>query len=210
LAVDGVDNQQEERMNSRQVSIGVLWMVLAVLSATVFAQERPAPKKFATAGVIELGGSAMFQYSTPVVDGKTGEAGWMLVATPSVGYFIIDDLSVGAEPLGVAVDHHAGSTSTSLRFLGSAAYHFRVNRIFFVYVQGLAGYTAEITSASGSQTTRSGFSFGGRLGGKFPIAERGMINAGVHYLMIAENPAGASNRYGSNELAATVGFAIWL
>ncbi len=37
-----------------------------------------------------------------------------------------------------------------------------------------------------------------------------MINAGVHYLMIAENPAGASNRYGSNELAVTVGFAIWL
>jgi hypothetical protein len=200
-------------MNGRHMG-GQLFLrtgiALLVLGAAAFGQEKQVPKRFATAGVLELGGSAMFQYSTPVVDGKTGDAGWMLVATPSVGYFVIDDLSIGAEPLGVAVDHAAGNTSTSLRFLGSVAYHFRVNRMFFLYVQGLAGYTAEITSTSGSQTTRSGFSFGGRLGGKFPIADRGMINAGVHYLMIAENPAGVSNRYGSNELAVTVGFALWL
>ncbi len=81
-------------------------IALLVLGAVAFGQEKQVPKRFATAGVIELGGSAMFQYSTPVVDGQTGDAGWMLVATPSVGYFVIDDLSIGAEPLGVAVDHH--------------------------------------------------------------------------------------------------------
>jgi len=189
---------------------GAVTLAVLMLSGTLLAQEKAAPRRFATPGVWELGGSAMFNYSTPVVDGKTGDASWTLVATPSVGYFVIENLEVGAEPLGVAVQHAGGDTQTSLRFLGSAAYHFRVNRLVFVYAQGLGGYTGEITSTGAGQTTLSGFTFGGRIGGKFPIADRGLINAGVQYLLIATNPKGASNRYGSNDLAVTVGFALWL
>jgi len=188
------------------VCIAVVSMILA---ATGAAQEKPVPKRYSQQGVLEIGGSAMFNYSVPVVNGETGTSTWQILATPCVGYFVIDGLQVGAEPLGIGIVHAGGATQTELRFLGAVAYHLRVNRYIYPYVQGLAGYTASIESGGGTQTTVSGFSWGGRLGAKFPVADRGIVSVGVHYLLITTDPAGAQKRNGVNELAATVGFAIW-
>jgi hypothetical protein len=42
------------------------------------------------------------------------------------------------------------------------------------------------------------------------VAEHALLNISVQYLQNTMDPDGASNRYGSNQLALMMGFSIWL
>jgi len=194
----------------------VLALVLGacVLSVPVVAQvsSSPQPKKgFASAGVWELGGSATFSRSTPVIGGSTGEANYKLSAIPYVGYFLMDGLELGVNPLGVALTGDGDTTNTELRFLFAPSYNVDLGGRLYPFIEGLAGYTALIVDyPGGGRSTRSGFSWGGRLGVKFPVTARGLLNVGVQFLAVTLDPKGASTRNGTDELSLSVGFALWL
>ena len=184
-------------------------LLVAVFSSALFSQQEP-PKKFASHGVFEFGGSATFQSTTPVVNGKTGSAEYALVAMPYVGYFVVDGFEIGMNPIGVGLQHSGGNTITELRFFLAPAYNFRARAGIYPFVEGLAGLTSEITSAGGSTNTKSGFSWGGRGGVKIAVTEKGLLTVGVQYLQITLNSKGVSTRNGTNELSASFGFTVWL
>jgi hypothetical protein len=160
--------------------------------------------------VWEFGGSATFLYSTPVVDGVTGSAVTYVSAAPYVGWFVMEGLALGAYPAGVALVRGGGTTVTELRFFAAPSFTLRGRLLVYPFLEGLAGYTAAITNSSGRNTTRSGFTWGGRAGIKIPLTERGLLVLGAQYLAVTLNPSGASRRNGSDEVSAAAGFTVWL
>ncbi|MGB5875330.1 MAG: hypothetical protein WBG80_01345 [Bacteroidota bacterium] len=197
-----------------RLSVLALFVGACTLSAPAGAQVKSSPKPrdgFASAGIWELGGSATFSRNTPVVGGNTGDAVYKLSAIPYVGYFLMDGLELGVNPLGVALTSGGDTTTTELRFLFAPSYNFDLGGRAYPFVEGLAGYTAAITDyPGGGRSTRSGFSWGGRLGVKFPVTARGLLNVGVQYLVITLDPKGESSRNGVDELSISLGFAVWL
>lgn len=174
------------------------------------SDSRPAEKKrFANAGVWELGGSATFQRSVPVVNGVEGDAVYTLSAFPYVGWFLMDGLELGANPLGVSMTRTVESTVVDLRFLFAPSWNFRMRGEWYPFVEGLVGYTARLTSSDEGDTTDAGLAWGGRVGVKFWVVEQGLLTVGVQYLAVTLDPSNAKNRYGSNDIAAAVGFSVW-
>ncbi len=169
----------------------------------------PEKKRFAVAGVWELGGSATFQRSVPVVDGKEGDAVYTLSALPYVGWFLMDGLELGVNPLGVSMTRSEGTTVVDLRFLVAPSWNFRMKGEWYPFVEGLAGYTARLTSGDGGDATDDGITWGGRVGVKFWVVEQGLLTVGVQYLAVTLDPSTAKNRHGSNDIAAAVGFSVW-
>ncbi len=200
----------------------VLLLAASLLSLTATAQEpgdrpQPALKQFATKGCIELGGTASFMWSQPVTGGKTSDATITFSLMPYGGYFIVDGFELGANPLGVTVEHRpaagteSATTITSLSMFLAPSYNYRANPKVFPFIEGLAGYTADITAPNeGPRTTVDGFSWGGRLGLKLAVVERGLLIIGVQYLAITKNASGGSDRTGTNELSVSAGFSVWL
>jgi hypothetical protein len=175
------------------------------------APPRPVRRAFATEGVIEVGGTGSFTSTVQIIDGKrSGNALTVFTFLPYVGFFATDWLQLGANPLGVTLMSSGGSTFTSLRLLGSVAFMLRAQRMAYPFLEGLVGYTADISSPSiGNKVTRSGITWGGRAGVKVPVTERGLLTLGVQYLLITKNLSGASERTGLNELAVSAGFSVW-
>ena len=166
-------------------------------------------KRFALAGVWELGGSATFQRSVPVVNGAEGDAVYTLSALPYVGWFLFDGLELGANPLGVSMTRTGESTVVDLRFLFAPSWNFRMRGEWYPFIEGLVGYTARVTSTDEGDTTDDGMTWGGRVGVKFWVVEQGLLTVGVQYLAVTLDPSNAKNRYGSNDIAAAVGFSVW-
>ena len=172
---------------------------------------RPVEKKrFALAGVWELGGSATFQRSVPVVNGVEGDAVYTLSALPYVGWFLFDGLELGANPLGVSMTRTGESTVVDLRFLFAPSWNFRMKGEWYPFVEGLVGYTARLTTTDEGDTTDDGITWGGRVGLKFWVVEQGLLTVGVQYLAVTLDPSNAKDRHGSNDIAAAVGFSVWL
>ena len=78
------------------------------------------------------------------------------------------------------------------------------------FVEGLAGLTSSSLIHAGSTRSSSGFTFGGRLGVKAAVTERGMLTIGIQFLRITLNASGAGSRNGANELSASAGWTVWL
>jgi hypothetical protein len=195
-------------MKSRRgCTAAALVAALLVIAAGGSAQEK-ASKSFATRGAIELGGSLSYSATWTVSDGATNnDPIHLLSATPYVGYFVIDGLEVGANPLGVTFVSQGLSHATELKLLGSVAYNFKTPTKIFPFLEGLAGYS---WISSSSSTDRGGFTWGGRGGIKVPVAAGALLNVGVQYLQVTLNHSGASTRSGYNELGAVAGFTVWL
>jgi hypothetical protein len=197
-----------------QLAVLALLLGLCAVPVRVDAQVRssPKPKKvFSSPGVWELGGSAAFSRNTPVAGGSSGEAVYKLSAVPFVGYFLLDGVELGVNPLGVALTSEGDTTTTELRFLFAPSYNYSLGGRAYPFIEGLAGYTAVIVDyPGGGRSTRSGFSWGGRLGVKFPVTAQGLLNVGVQYLLVTLDPDGASSRNGTDELSVSIGFSVWL
>jgi hypothetical protein len=191
----------------RGSTAAALAAALLVFAAGGLAQEK-ATKSFATRGAIELGGSLSYSATWTVSDGVTSNDPIHLFgATPYVGYFVIDGLEVGANPLGVTYISQGSSHVTELKLLGSVAYNFKTPTRIFPFLEGLAGYS---WISSSSSTDRGGFTWGGRGGIKVPVAAGALLNVGVQYLQVTLNHSGAPTRTGYNELGAVAGFTVWL
>jgi opacity protein-like surface antigen len=70
----------------------------------------------------------------------------------------------------------------------------------------LAGYS----SYSAGSYSASGFSWGVRGGVKVLVVQHVIIQVGVQYIQVTENPSGVTSRYGYNELLVGAGFSVWL
>jgi hypothetical protein len=171
----------------------------------------PKVKKYATAGVLEVGGSASFSMSTQVNANTTSPKSTMtLEATPYIGYFVIDGLVLGFRPLGASYTSlDTGGTIIKINTFFAPGYVFDLRNNFYPYVEGLVGYTSESIEYAGTTKTFAGISYGGDVGVKMMLPNRGLLNFSVQYLMITMNPSGATKRSGENVLSAELGYSIW-
>jgi hypothetical protein len=180
------------------------FMLVAVAAGT--AQEKL--KTFATRGVVELGGALSYSATWGINNGARGnDPLHMVSATPYVGFFVIDGLEVGANPLGFTYIKEGSSHVTQLKMLASVAYNFKTPTRIYPFLEGLAGYA---WSSSSSGTDRGGFSWGGRGGIKVPVATGALVDVGVQYLLVTLKQSGATTRSGYDELGVVVGFSVWL
>ena len=191
--------------STRSISIVAL---LAIASLCASAQEQR--RHFTSRGTIELGGSMSFMATQPVVSDKRGETIYSFDFFPYVGYFIIDGLELGLNPLGIDVVSAGSTTQTSLRILFAPSYNFRTPTIATPFVEGLGGLSLYSTNVTGTgTTTRTGFTWGGRAGVKVALVERGLLNLAIQYLQVTANPEGSTARNGSNEFSVSVGWTVW-
>ncbi len=192
----------------RRTVIALLCCVTTLIVATAELSAQEGRKTFASQGTVEVGGSISFS-STWGVSGGTVENDPVITFTaePYVGYFVIDGLEVGANPLGVTVLSSGNTTVTALDLYGSVAYNFKTPSKIFPYLEGLAGYT--MVTVTNSTSSNGGFSWGGRGGIKVALTPGALLNLGAEYRQVDLSPSGASGRYGYNRLAAVAGFSIW-
>jgi len=180
------------------------WPVVAMLVVVgqfSFAQEA---NKFALKGSTELGGSISFQSLTPVSNGNTGDATTIFSLAPFIGYFVTDGFEIGLNPFGITSVSFSGSSATQIMILAAPSYNFKTEGIAYPFIEALLGYSSQSNGSSSS-----GFSWGGRGGVKLAVTNKGLLNLAVQYVQIKLNPSGATNRYGSNQLAISAGFTVW-
>ena len=192
-----------------------LFSLIPLLFAAAYsvapAQPQEPRRHFTSRGTVELGGSISFMAAQPVVNDKKGETVYTLSMMPYVGYFVIDGLEVGLNPAGLVLTSANNVTVTQLRILLAPSYNFRTTTVATPFIEGLAGVTSTTTSVSGGPTaTASGFTWGGRAGIKVSLVERGLLNLGIQYLQITQNPSGVTTRNGSNEFSVIAGWTVWL
>jgi hypothetical protein len=185
-------------------------LLLTCISASGAPAQQQQRKRFGSAGTLELGGSVTFAATQPVLAGKTGSWLYEFSLLPYAGYFPIDGFELGINPAGVNVSKSGDTTAVQLRMLLAPAYNFRTGTPITPFVEGLAGLTSSSLIRSGSTTSISGFTFGGRAGIKAAIVDRGVLTLGVQFLRITLNAPGASERSGSNELSVSAGWTIWI
>ena len=189
-------------------SAGIILVMAATIVALQARSQEPA-RHFAAKGIVELGGSVAFQTTRQVVQGSTGDPAYLLSAVPYAGYFVADGLELGLDPLGIAWSKSGGNTVTDLRILAAPSYNFRTRTVAYPFLEGLAGFTLRSSSANGTTTTASGFSWGGRAGVKMALAERALLTMGGQYLAVTLNPSGVSGRNGEDEFSLFVGWTVW-
>ncbi len=194
---------------SPALRFGTLLLITSAVASCAFAQLQ-VHKRFTSAGTVELGGSMTFAATQPVTGGTRGTWVYDFSMLPYVGYFITEGLELGINPAGVNVTSQGSQTAVQLRVLFAPAYNFRTGTMVTPFVEGLAGITASSLKASGTTTTVSGFTWGGRGGIKAALTERGMLTIGVQFLAITLNPSGAPSRNGANELSVSAGWTVWL
>jgi hypothetical protein len=197
-------------VQSAPLLLAALMLMEGIGASGALAQGQQARKRFGAPGTIELGGSMTFIASQPVLAGKTGNWVYDFSLLPYAGYFVIEGLELGINPAGVNVRSSGDTTAVQLRILFAPAYNFRTATMVTPFVEGLAGITSASLIHSGSTTSVSGFTFGGRAGIKAAIIERGMLDIGIQFLRITLNPSGGGSRNGSNELSISAGWTVWL
>lgn len=90
------------------------------------------------------------------------------------------------------------------------SYNFKTQGIAYPFIEALLGYTSESESEPESYSyDASGFSWGGRAGVKLAVVDRVLLNIGIQYVQITENPSGASSRNGYDEFSISGGFTVW-
>jgi len=194
--------------------IAVVGTVFQFLGSGSYAQT-PAPtqphKYFGMRGTVELGGSVSFASMQNVVKGTTGNWVYDLSAVPYAGYFILDGVELGINPAGLSYQKGTGdSSSVQLRMLFAPSYNFHTSTMVTPFVEGLAGLSTHSLSISGKTNTISGFTWGGRVGIKSAVTDKGLLVIGVQYLQITLNPSGSTSRNGFNEFSIDAGWTVWL
>jgi hypothetical protein len=186
------------------------WVAIALAATIACAAHAPAQetrRTFASQGVWELGGTMSFSTLWNVSGGQASNTPvYTLDLNPVFGYFVIDGLEIGANPLGVSYVSQGGTSYTLLKLLGSVAYNYRTPARVYPYVEGLAGYS--MLMATGDDA--GGFTWAGRVGLKVSVGSSALVNVGVEYLQATLNLPSQTTRNGYNRLAVTAGFALWL
>jgi hypothetical protein len=181
--------------------------MLAVSFGTTFSQDA----KFATKGIVEIGGSVSFSSFTPVVNGESAEDGLsILTFAPQFGYFLGDGFELGFAtgisllPGISSISPDEGDGVTLVQLFAAPSYNFTTgSESAFPFIEGLLGFTSV---ASGGDDA-SGFSYGGRAGAKIVLVDHLLMTVSGQYLLITFNPEGADERNGFNYLSFGVGIS---
>ncbi len=173
--------------------------VLGLIGSVALSQD------FGKEGIIEFGGTASFSSSTPVAAGTTGDATTIIALAPTVGYFLMDGIEIGVDPLAFSSVSYKSNTLSTIGFWAFGAYHFMTMGTTYPYLQALVGYTSISNGGSGG-----GLAYGVAGGAKFEIAGGLLLNAQASYKFYTYTPSGVDDRVGNNVLMVGVGISGFL
>ena len=181
--------------------------LLSILLLVILFGSIAFSQDFGKQGVIEIGGTAGFASETYVTDGETGDAYTIFTLQPTVGYFVIDGLEVGLNPLSFSSENYPSwdDPINTIGLWAFGAYHFMTMGKTYPYIQALLGYTSR-----SSGETYGGLAYGLAAGAKFEIAGGLLLNAGVDYRFYTYDRDDTGGRDGSNVLLIGVGLSGFL
>lgn len=191
----------------------LLLALLMFMTSGAMAQQLQQPevrRTFAMAGTFELGGSASFSSYTSVNNGSTSDASYSLALSPAAGYFIIDELELVVNPLMVSYAWSGSLKALNMQPMAGLAYNFRAHPRAFPYVEGVAGVAYSWADNGITTISRSGIAWAGRVGLKALVTGTCIANIAVQYQQVTLNRSGDSQRNGFNQIALSVGLAVWL
>ncbi|PKM93048.1 MAG: hypothetical protein CVU80_00155 [Elusimicrobia bacterium HGW-Elusimicrobia-4] len=165
-------------------------------------------KKYATQGVVELGGTAGFSsISTKLdVEGAESVTTTTLSLAPEVGYFVADNISLGAvlNIASVNVEYADAYTTTGILlaptyvFKGESAYPF-------------VGLLLGLSSSKAGDYTENSTIYGLRGGVKVKLGGNGLLNLGLSYTAGSESDNDEpSNKYNLGIIRLNAGFSLYL
>jgi hypothetical protein len=209
----------------RKSAAALLVALVAILAVAAMAQQQQLPQQaqqaqqlmwpevrrtFAMAGTFELGGAASFASYTMVSPGVTSDATYSIGLSPTVGYFVADELELVLDPLTLVYAWSGDISTLSLMPMAGVAYNFRAAPRAFPYLEGVAGYAYERSTGGGTTLTRNGLAWAARGGVKFLVTGTAIVNMGLQYEQVTLNRSGDSERNGYNTIALTAGISFWL
>ena len=167
-----------------------------------------ADKEYATQGVVELGGTAGFSSISTKADVEGAEAvtTTMLSLAPEVGYFVADNISLGAvlNISSVKYEDEDAITTTGISlaptyvFKGESAYPF-------------VGLLLGLSSTKDGDETTNITTYGLRGGVKVKLGDNGLLNLGLSYTAgsMSDNDE-PSNKYNLGTIQLGAGFSLYL
>lgn len=131
---------------------------------------------------------------------------------PYIGYFIIDGLELGLNPLGYRYASYENYSNYNITIMFAPSYNFDTKSKIYPFIEGRIGYTShnyKDTNPPEVDETWSGLSYGAAGGVKFILGESSLLKAGASYMFYTYMPESADNRYGYNELMLELGFMVF-
>lgn len=141
--------------------------------------------------------------------------GYSITITPSIGYFIIDNLSVGAQVSFSITDGDYQSKASQLLLMPTAAYYFPTKGPVRPFIAIGAGYTnisMELDLQGSNVETMSfgGFAFAGGAGAAFFVRNNISIDLMLEYAeVIAKYSKDSSYKYSTKGLGGSIGFSFY-
>lgn len=84
-------------------------------------------------------------------------------------------------------------------------YNFKTGGKAYPFIEALVGYTA-ITGGGDV----SGLSWGGRMGLKIAVTDKGLLNLGIQYTQITLDTSESTEKSGMDNFFVSAGFTIWI
>ncbi len=142
--------------------------------------------------------------------------GYSITITPSIGYFVIDNLSVGAQSSFSITDGDYQSKTSQFVLMPTVAYYFPTKGPVKPFVAIGAGYTniSMELSLQGSNVDNmsfGGFAFAGGAGAAFFVRNNISIDLMLEYAEVsAKYSKDSSYKYSTKGLGGSIGFSLYL
>jgi outer membrane protein len=141
--------------------------------------------------------------------------GYSITITPSIGYFVIDNLSVGAQSSFSITDGDYQSKTSQFVLMPTVAYYFPTKGPVKPFVAIGAGYTniSMELSLQGSNVDNmsfGGFAFAGGAGAAFFVRNNISIDLMLEYAEVsAKYSKDSSYKYSTKGLGGSIGFSFY-
>ncbi|MDY3338596.1 outer membrane beta-barrel protein [Riemerella anatipestifer] len=137
-------------------------------------------------------------------DGKSYDAGKVSTfnISPSVGYFVMDNLALGLE-FNFLSSKEGNSSSSTLSFLPNATYYFSTGSQFRPYLGVGVGYGSNTTG----DVSVGGLAWGVKGGGVYMLNKTAGINLGLGYSQFSTTNNNATTTAGA--FGVNAGFSLF-
>lgn len=132
--------------------------------------------------------------------------GYSFSITPSLSYFVIDNLSIGGQATFSITDGDYQSKTTEFIFMPTVAYYIPIEKVVRPFVALGAGYA----NVSMESMSFSGFTWAGGVGAAFFVSNNISIDLMAEYAELSSKTSDNSNyKYSTKGLGGSIGLSVY-
>lgn len=210
-------NRNETTNHLMKQKLFILQILLCFFALTLSAQTEKG--KFSLSGSSSMSGA---YFSNRVfgdgINSKDKEAtdldGYSITITPSIGYFVIDNLSVGGQVSFTITDGDYQNKACQFILMPTVAYYIPTGKPVRPFVALGAGYAnvsieLGVNGAKAGSMAFGGFTWGGGAGAAFFVSDAVSIDLMAEYAEVsARYSKDSSYRYSTKGLGGSVGLSF--